>query len=506
MGIISRLKASAAGRTDLGPADYDLPATTMVEEVPVAILVCDDTFRITYANKASREALRNIQHVLPVRADDIVGQSIDVFHKNPSHQRRMLSDSRNLPHRARITIGGEWLDLNVRELRGPSGTRNGFMLAWSVITDLVKQEAETARLMTMLDLMPINVMLADKDLTITYANKTSMSTLRQVERWMPCKANEIVGKNIDIFHKNPAHQRRMLGDYQRTLPHRAVISLGDEKLELNVSALNDGQGNYLGPMVTWSVVTDTINLAGKMQEVVTTVSSAAVEMKASAESMRSTADDGREKTATVAAASEQLSASIAEISRQIARTQQIISEALGESERSMQIVGGLADAAGKIGEVVKLIKDIADQTNLLALNATIEAARAGNAGKGFAVVAAEVKALATQTAKATGDISQQVAGIQSATEAVVKANTAINATMGQMNEVASTVAAAVEEQSAATQNVASNVATVSAGSAETGRIAADVNSAAGELAQRSDELRDQVNKFLQRFGGTSKGA
>jgi len=498
MGFFSSKKSLAARG---GSGTEALPSgINMIEEMPLAVLFCNLDFEITYANRASREALKKIQHVLPVKPEAIVGQSIDIFHKNPSHQRRMLADPRNLPHKARISIGGEWLDLYVTAIRDAQGAYVGPMLTWSITTELVRQESEAKRLMTMLDLMPINVILADKDLTITYANKTSIATLAQIEKWMPCKASEVIGKSIDIFHKNPSHQRRMLGDHQRTLPHRAIIDVGDQKLELNVSALSDAQGAYLGPMVTWSIVTDSIALATKMQEVVATVSSAATEMRASSETMRNTAEQGVEKAATVAAASEELSASIAEIARQITKTQQVTSEALGETERSMGVVTGLADAAGKIGDVVKLINDIADQTNLLALNATIEAARAGEAGKGFAVVAAEVKALANQTAKATGDISKQVNGIQNATDAVVKANEAINATVTQINEIATTVGAAVEQQSAATQNVTVNITEVSKGASETGRVADDVNAASGELAQRSEELRAQVELFLKRLG------
>jgi methyl-accepting chemotaxis protein len=209
-----------------------------------------------------------LEHVLPVRADQIVGQSIDIFHKHPEHQRKLLSDPKNLPHSAKISIGGEWLDLQVSALMDRNGAYIGPMLSWSIITQQVKQEQETAKLLQMLDEMPINVMLADKDtMEITYINKTSVETLSGLEHLLPCKASEIQGKCIDIFHKNPQHQRGMLADASR-LPHRAVIALGDEKLELNVSALKSPEGEYLAPMLSWSVITENVNMAENVSSVV----------------------------------------------------------------------------------------------------------------------------------------------------------------------------------------------------------------------------------------------
>ncbi len=255
-----------------------------------------------------------------------------------------------------------------------------------------------------------------------------------------------------------------------------------------------------------------------------TVSSASTELKASATSMTATAEEtSRQATAvaaaseqastnvtTVATATEELSSSIAEITRQVAHSAQIASKAVEESNRTTGAVKGLAEGATKIGDVVKLINDIASQTNLLALNATIEAARAGEAGKGFAVVAAEVKNLATQTAKATEEIAAQVNMIQAATNESVTAIEGIGGTIRQINEIATTIASAVEEQGAATQEitrnvqqassgtreVSSNIGGVSQAAAETGTAATQVLSASDELSQQSEKLRQQVDHFL----------
>jgi len=213
---------------------------------------------------------------------------------------------------------------------------------------------------------------------------------------------------------------------------------------------------------------------------------------------------------TVAAATEELSGSIQEIGQRVTHSTQIAQRAVGEAERAEGTVRGLADSANRIGEVVDLIQSIAGQTNLLALNATIEAARAGEAGKGFAVVASEVKSLANQTAKATEEISAQIAGIQSASKGTTTAIAGIASTIREISQIATTIAAAVEEQSAATheisrsvqqaatgtQDVAGNIAQVSAAADETGRTASDVLTATDGLAGQSAVLRDEVRTFL----------
>jgi methyl-accepting chemotaxis protein len=185
-------------------------------------------------------------------------------------------------------------------------------------------------------------------------------------------------------------------------------------------------------------------------------------------------------------------------------------EAVRDAEQTNEQIQGLAAAAQSIGDVVKLISDIAGQTNLLALNATIEAARAGDAGKGFAVVASEVKSLANQTAKATGEIGSKIAEMQTATSHSVAAIRGIAQTIAQINEIATTIALAVEEQGAATQEIARNVQQAAAGTAEvssnivgvtraandTGAASTQVLGSAGELSQQSEALRGQVDVFL----------
>jgi methyl-accepting chemotaxis protein/aerotaxis receptor len=273
---------------------------------------------------------------------------------------------------------------------------------------------------------------------------------------------------------------------------------------------------------------DMTELAGSFEaavgEIVETVSSAATELEASASTLSTTANRAQELAAavasgseeastnvhSVASAAEEMSSSVREISRQVQESARIASEAVGQAHATTEQVSELSRAAARIGDVVELINAIAGQTNLLALNATIEAARAGEAGRGFAVVASEVKALAEQTAKATGEIGQQIGGIQAATQESVGAIGAISGTIARLSEISSAIAAAVEEQGAATQEIArnvqqaaqgtqrvsANVGDVERGASETGSASAQVLSAAQMLSRDSNRLKLEVGKFL----------
>ena len=268
----------------------------------------------------------------------------------------------------------------------------------------------------------------------------------------------------------------------------------------------------------------TRNFESMIGEIVQTVSSASTQLEASAGTLSSTAARSQELTTLVAAASEEastneqsvasateeLSSSVNEISRQVQESARMASEAVGQARVTNDRVSELSKSAARIGDVVELINTIAGQTNLLALNATIEAARAGEAGRGFAVVASEVKALAEQTAKATGEIGQQITGIQAATQDSVTAIREISGTIEKLSEISSTIAAAVEEQGAATQEisrnvqqaaqgtqqVSSNITDVQRGASETGSASSQVLSAAQSLSSDSNRLKLEVGKFL----------
>jgi methyl-accepting chemotaxis protein len=398
----------------------------------------------------------------------------------------------------------------------------GFIVLKNIVADQDKTQkamVEAAKNVNMVEKSPINTMMATPEGIFTYMNENSFATLSKLRQYLPLDPKDFIGKSIDMIHKNPEVQKRIIKD-PKNLPHKALIKVGPETLDLLIVAIIDNNGNYLGPMVTWSVVTDKVNLvrdltkaaddlAGAATNVLgisTSLSAAAEETSAQANTASVASEEVNAGVQTVASNMEEMVAAIKEITKTTNEAASMTNEAMKITKNTNAIINKLGESSMDIGNVIKVISSIAQQTNLLALNATIEAARAGEAGKGFAVVANEVKELANQTAKATSEITKKIETIQSDSQNAVRAIGEISEAIEKVNGYNGNIAASVEEQAATTNEVTriitesaegvkqinENISQVSQAAANTGKDAGSAQQAARGVGETADLLKKYV--------------
>ncbi|WP_364515417.1 methyl-accepting chemotaxis protein [Nocardioides sp. LML1-1-1.1] len=616
--------------TDTGSASF---ALSMMENSPTNMMFADLDFVIRYMNPASLKTLRGLEAALPVAADQVVGSSLDVFHKNPAYQRGLLETAEHLPRRANIKVGEETLDLLVSAITDAEGRYVGAMATWEVITDRLRAERE--RTEAEADTAAVNKILSSLSAAtdVEHAVQTALDTVRGEFGWaygsfwkidpadrtlrfdresgdagpefrrVTLQASfaegvglsgrawaqrdlyftpdigemtdcvrapiaqqvgvksgvcfpiivdgEVVG-TMDFFATEtlkPSNQRLEALRNVGRLVSQAIARIERESAEREAAAVIAAKVAQILDVVSAAAAGDLTReldiegddavgqvasglrtLLGTLRESMGNIGGTAETLSAAADQLTSLAEgmgEGASMTSdraasassasvqvsasiqTVATAAEEMTASIREIAKNATEAATVATDAVTVASEAQGTVASLGESSAEIGQVIKVITSIAQQTNLLALNATIEAARAGDAGKGFAVVANEVKELAKETAKATEEIGQKIEAIQSDTQGAVSAISRIADVIAKINDIQSTIASAVEEQTATTNEIARSVTEAAAGAngiaedvtqvataaADTREGAQNTLTSATELTGMAGELRDLVGRF-----------
>ena len=473
------------------------------------VMVANANYDIIYMNdsviRLMKEVEADLRQDLPnFTAVKLVGQNIDVFHKNPAHQRAML-DKLQGEFKTSIKVGGHIFDLIANPVFDKAGKRSAVVVEWVDATALAQLKFDTAELNSMMKAVDKvqAVIQFNLDGTIITANDNFLNALGY-------SLSEIQGKHHSMFVE-PAYKASpeyvefwaKLNRGEPQISEFKRIGKGGKVVWINASynPLFDDKGNVYKVVKYATDITKQVDRNVLVQKIVNegmaNVGDAIANANSQSMSASSAAAQASANVQTVAAAAEELNASVKEISQSMVKSKEAVNNVVEQTDTADAATQRLVTAAQSMGNIVELIQSIAGQINLLALNATIESARAGEAGKGFAVVASEVKNLAGQTTKATEQIAQEISSMQSVSGDVVKALSTIKTSIDSVNQYVTGVAGAIEEQSAVTREISSNMQTAAAGV----QIISNNIGAISNATKQADEEANKVKEAAKVLAG-----